>query len=48
LVALSIAAVLALGALLAVGFRRSNRTRRATEQLAEAIAQDLETHGNGK
>jgi len=45
LLALSVVAMLALVALIARTYQRGRRARRATEQLAEAIAQDLATHG---
>lgn len=48
LLALSVVAVLALVALIATRYQRSRRARRATEQLAEAIANDLATHGGGR
>jgi Flp pilus assembly protein TadB len=47
LVALSVFAVVTLAVLMMREYRSSRRKRRATEQLAEAIAQDLATHGNG-
>jgi hypothetical protein len=48
LLALSVVTVLALVALIVRTYQRTRRARRATERLAEAIAEDLTTHGGGR
>jgi hypothetical protein len=47
LVILSVVAVVTLAVLMTRSYQRRRRSRRATEQLAEAIAQDLATRGGG-